>query len=68
MLRPVDLLGKPPGFAYSRSDAIRFQCCAKCGKPFDEHNVRSPEEKAETRISGVCGPCFDEMFGDEETL
>lgn len=65
-IRPVDLLQKPAGWKFSRADAVKFQCCAKCGNPFDHTNIRSPQEKAESRISGLCGLCWDKLFPEEE--
>ena len=39
------------------------QVCVICKRP---PQLRTEAEVREYRISGVCGPCWDKMFADEE--
>jgi hypothetical protein len=40
--------------------------CYHCKEPFSDQNVHSAAGWAETRISGMCENCWDELFADED--
>lgn len=40
--------------------------CIECGEPFTEKNVHTELGWRETKISGMCEDCFDEVTGDPE--
>lgn len=39
--------------------------CVQCRQPFTDKNVHTEAGWKETKISGMCEDCFDEMWGDE---
>lgn len=50
---------------------LYFTHCFGCRREFKESNTASAEGWRETQISGMCEPCYDELFKDdweEETL
>jgi hypothetical protein len=40
--------------------------CINCKRPFTADSAYSSLGWAETQISGVCEPCFDKLFADED--
>lgn len=46
---------------------VPHSTCIVCDQPFTKDNVSTPEGWAETKISGMCENCFDELFeGDDD--
>ena len=46
----------------------RHAHCAQCHQPLDSPTAaHTPLGWAETQISGICEPCFDEIFNDGAT-
>ena len=41
-------------------------CCISCKQPFSDVNVFTDAGWRETKISGMCEACFDDIFKDEE--
>ena len=39
--------------------------CVKCGEPFSTKNVHTQAGWEETKISGLCEDCFDNLFEEE---
>ena len=39
--------------------------CIKCGEDFSDKNTHTVAGWKETRISGMCEDCFDELFNKE---
>jgi hypothetical protein len=39
-------------------------CCVNCKQPFSDKNTFTPAGWRETKISGFCEHCWDEMFRD----
>lgn len=54
----------PTGMCF-RQDEVRGMSCIECGEPFSSKNVFTPEGWAETRISGMCESCFDNLFKED---
>jgi len=50
------------GITFTEAQAQNI--CIKCRQPFTSENVRTPAEQRETKMSGMCGLCFDELFED----
>lgn len=40
--------------------------CLRCKQPFSDKNVHTEAGWKETKLSGYCEDCFDEMFDDDE--
>ena len=40
--------------------------CIECGHEFSDNNVYSDAGWRETKISGMCEVCFDEMFAEDD--
>lgn len=40
--------------------------CRRCKQAFSDKNVFTPAGWRETKITGICEKCFDEVCGDEE--
>lgn len=40
--------------------------CIKCGKPFTDANVHTEAGWAETKISGLCEDCFDQVTAEPD--
>lgn len=55
--------GFKEGFGITREEAWEQGICVECKQPPRFH---SEAGKREYKISGICEPCFDEMFGEEE--
>ena len=53
-------------FGMSASEAWEKRICVSCGEPVSEENLRDSKEIAEYQISGLCGHCWDHIFGDGE--
>jgi hypothetical protein len=41
-------------------------CCIQCREPFSDKNVFTDAGRRETKISGLCEKCWDELFKEEE--
>lgn len=44
---------------------MKYRACVCCGQPFTAENVFTLDGIKETRISGTCEKCFDEMFDED---
>ena len=42
-------------------------CCVSCKQVFSHLNVKTPLGWKETKISGMCENCWDEMFADDDS-
>lgn len=50
----------------TRLDAHAKNVCIRCKKPVDETILRTEIERHEYSINGICGVCWDEVFGEPE--
>jgi NAD-dependent SIR2 family protein deacetylase len=48
---------------------MKYAKCLDCGLPLHTADAaRTPAGWLDTQITGICEPCFDNMFGDDEEL
>ena len=55
--------GYKAGFGMTREEAWEKGVCVECKKP---PTFYSEAGRNEYRLSGMCEPCFDDMFKEEE--
>lgn len=69
--RVIDLGNSPAGIAEILKKVISPEPvaeghCLRCKDPFTEANVYTAAGWRETKISGFCERCFNEMFAEED--
>ena len=47
------------------AEAHKLGVCIDCRKPDPLSRCRTAEDRAEYKISGMCGECFDALFSEE---
>ena len=61
--RPVDRMGKPEGYMFTRLEALHRNVCCRCGQV---PHMFDPADLSEYWISAMCPDCWKAVMGEED--